>query len=99
MLFPESCAGARKGSGEALAGAWTSWVLSRERKLLRDADAVQPRGRQHRGHRHRKVPPDPARSKTPHASRSFLHGSREIPRLPAVRATTGRVGKPEGRSR
>jgi hypothetical protein len=100
MLFPESCAGVRKGAGEALAGARASWVLSREREeQLRDADAVWSSGRQHREHRHRKVLPDPARSEAPHAPGSSLHGSREIPRLPVVGATTGRSGKPTGGSR
>lgn len=37
---PESCAGLREGVGEALTGVRTGWPLSRERKLVPDADTV-----------------------------------------------------------
>jgi|SRR5271167_2019902 len=66
---PESCGAAREGGVEALTGERTGRVLSREidallrkRQVLRDADAVEVSGRQHWVHRHRQVPPDPARS-------------------------------------
>jgi len=36
---PESCAGSRKASGEALTGVRTGWVSSREIPLLQGADA------------------------------------------------------------
>jgi hypothetical protein len=69
---PESCGVAREGGVEALTGGRTGWVLSREiydllceQQILRDADAVEVRGRQHRVHRHREVCLDPARSETP----------------------------------
>ena len=69
---PESCGAAREGGVEALTGERTGRVLSREihallrkRQVLRDADAVEESGRQHRVHRHRKVCPDLARSETP----------------------------------
>src|SRR5438105_8682796 len=39
-------------------------ALLRTRQLLRDADALETVGRQHRVHRHRKVYQDPARSET-----------------------------------
>ena len=67
-IGPESCGAAREGGVEALTGERTGRVLSREihallrkRQVLRDADAVEESGRQHRVHRHRKVCPDLAR--------------------------------------
>jgi hypothetical protein len=45
---PESCGGAREGVGEALTGEDAGQVWSRERPILRDADAVGVSGRQHR---------------------------------------------------
>ena len=97
---PESCGAAREGGVEALTGGRTGRVLSREiyarlRKqlVLRDADAVEKDGRQHRVHRHRKVCSDPARSKTPCMYASTLCGNREIPRLSAEERTADRVGK------
>jgi len=97
---PESCGAAREGGVEALTGGRTGRVLSREiyarlRKqlVLRDADAVEKDGRQHRVHRHRKVCSDPARSKTPCMYASTLCGNREIPRLSAAERTADRVGK------
>jgi hypothetical protein len=97
---PESCGAAREGGVEALTGGRTGRVLSREiddlprkRQTLRDADAVEIVGRQHRVHRHRKVYRDPARSKTPCMYASTLCGNREIPRLSAEERAAGRVGK------
>ena len=97
---PESCGAAREGGVEALAGGRIGRVLSREihalprkRQALRDADAVENVGRQHRVHRHRKVYQDPARSETPCMYASTLFGNREIPRLPAGERTADRVGK------
>ena len=97
---PESCGAAREGGVEALAGARTGRVLSREihalrRKpqVLRDADALENVGRQHRVYRHREVHQDPARSETPCMCASTLCGNREIPRLSAGERTADRVGK------
>ena len=97
---PESCGAAREGGVEALTGERTGRVLSREiyallrkQQVLRDADAVEESGRQHRVHRHREVRPDPARSKTPCMYASTLCGNREIPRLSAEQRTADRVGK------
>jgi hypothetical protein len=50
---PESCVGNRKGASEALTGVRAGRVLSRERGLDRDADALPERGRQHRFRRYR----------------------------------------------
>ena len=95
-----SCGAAREGGVEALTGGRTGRVLSREiyallrkRQVLRDADAVEIVGRQHRVHRHRKVYPDSARSQTPCMYASTLSGNREIPRLSAEERTADRIGK------
>jgi hypothetical protein len=97
---PESCGAAREGGVEALAGGRTGRVWSREihdllrkQQILRDADAVENDGRQHRVHRDREVCSDPARSKTPCMYASTLCGNREIPRLSAGERPVDRVGK------
>jgi hypothetical protein len=97
---PESCGAAREDGVEALIGGRTGRVLSREihdllhkQQALRDADAVEVRGRQYRVHRHREVYRDPARSKTPCMYASTLYGNREIPRLSAEERAADRVGK------
>jgi hypothetical protein len=64
-IGPESCGAARKGSVEALTAGHVGRVFSRERNLLRDADAVGASGRPHRVHRYREVRQSPARSETP----------------------------------
>jgi hypothetical protein len=97
---PESCGAAREGGVEALTGGRTGRVMSREiyallckRQVLRDADALENVGRQHRVHRHRKVYEDPARSQAPCMYASTLSGNREIPRLSAEERTADRIGK------
>ena|SRR5215469_16840829 len=97
---PESCGAAREGGVEALTGGRAGRVLSREihallckQQVLRDADAVEKVGRQHRVHRHRKVRRDPARSETPCMYASTLSGNLEIPRSSAGERTADRVGK------
>ena len=97
---PESCGAAREGGAEALTGGRTGRVLSREihallrkQQVLRGADVVEIDGRQHLGHRQRKVHQDPARSETPCMYASTLCGNREIPRRSADERTAGRVGK------
>ena len=100
---PESCGAAREGGDEALTGERTGRVWSREihalprtRQVLRDADAVEIGGRQHRLRRHRKAHLDSARSETPSMCGNTLCGNREIPRLFAEERTAGRIGKPKG---
>ena len=90
---PESCGAFREESVEALTGVRAGRVLSRERNLLRDADAVGRSGRQHRMHRYREMQPSPAWSETPctHADTSL--GNREIPCSPKAAVALGRVGK------
>src|ERR1700686_2944609 len=79
---PGSCGAARKGGVEALTGERAGRVFSRERNLLRDADAVRRSGRPHRVHRYREVPLSPARSETPCTYGSTSRGKREIPGSP-----------------
>jgi hypothetical protein len=59
---PESCAGLRKGAGEALTGARTGRVLSRENRRNQGADAVVLSGRPHGHVRNGEHASDPARS-------------------------------------
>ena len=100
---PESCGTAREGGDEALTGERAGRVLSREihalprkRQVLRDADAVEIGGRQHRLRRHREAHLDPARSETPSMYGNTLCGNREIPLPPVGERTAGRIGKPKG---
>ena len=86
---PESCAAVR----EALTGVRAGRVFSRERTLLRDADAVEEGGRPHPARRHRQTCWSPARSETPCTYGDTSHENREIHWLPATVAAAGRVGK------
>ena len=90
---PESCGAACKGGVEALTGARTGWVSSRESSLLRGADAVEIRGRPHPGHRYREMLGNPARSETPSMHGHTSRENREIPCPPAADGVAGRVGK------
>ena len=90
---PESCADARKSGREALTGGGAGRVFSRERTLLRDADAVEVSGRPHPGRRYRETLRSPARSETPSTHRRTSRENRESPWSPAVDGTAGRIGK------
>ncbi len=90
---PESCGAARKDSVEALTGARTGRVFSRERTFLRGADAVRRSGRPYRAHRYREVCPGPARSQTPCTYRNTSSGSREVPCPPVADEVIGRIEK------
>jgi hypothetical protein len=89
----ESCGALRKESVEALTGVRAGRVFSRERNLLRDADAVGVSGRPHWTHRYRKMRPGPARSETPCTYGNTSHENREVLCSPAVDGIAGRVGK------
>ena len=90
---PESCVVARKGRGEALTGVRAGRVLSRERNLLRGADAVGESGRPHPTHRQREMRRGPARSETPCMYGNTSRENREVPCPPATDGAAGRVGK------
>jgi RNA-directed DNA polymerase len=90
---PESCAGTRKGAGEALTGAHTGGVLSRETTHNQGADAVVQRGRPHTGARQGECTRDPARSKTSSTCGHSMRENREIPCPPRGDGPGGRAGK------
>ena len=90
---PESCGAARKGGVEALTGEGAGRVFSREKQILRDADAVRRGGRQHRMRRYCEAHMSPAWSQTPRTYRNTSHGNREIPRSPRAEEALGRIGK------
>ena len=104
---PESCGATRKSGVEALTGARSGRVLSRENQalvretapVLRDADALRISGRLHLMYRHREIQQGPARSETPCTSGSTSHENREIPCPPVAEAASGRVGKSKDASR
>ena len=90
---PESCVAAREGRDEALTGERAGRVFSRERTVLRDADAVEEGGRPHPARRHRKTRRSPARSETPRMSGHTLRENRESPWSPVADGAAGRIGK------
>ena len=97
---PESCASAREGCGEALAGARAGWVLSHEiTEIVQGADVVLGNGRQHRSGRSRETRLDPAWSETPCMYGNSSHGSREISRLSSADSAGVRVVNPTGARR
>ena len=76
---PESCEGVREGALEALTGEPAGRAIEpRNQVILREADLLMVRGRQHRARRHGKACPAPARSKNQGMWGSFSRGSREI---------------------
>lgn len=95
---PESCAAIREGRREALTGARTGSVLSRENRQsgtptqLLYAEGNTPRGR------YREPPGGPARSETRSTYGTFSRENREVPRAPATDGEAGRVGKAHGRT-
>ena len=89
----ESCGVLREGRAEALTEGGAGRVSSRERVLLREADAVGRSGRQDRTHRYREMPPGPARSQTPCTYGNTSHENREALGSPAADGAAGRVGK------
>jgi hypothetical protein len=86
---PESCAAVR----EALTGGRAGRVFSRERIVLRDADAVEEGGRPHPARRSRQTRWSPARSQTPSMSGHTSRENRESPWSPAADGAAGRIGK------
>lgn len=90
---PESCAGVRKDSGEALTGAHTGGVLSRETRCNQGADAVVLSGRQHSRARYGEGAGDPARSETSSTCGNSMRENREIPCPPPGDGPGGRAGK------
>ncbi len=90
---PESCVAVRKGRSEALTGVRAGRVFSRERTLLRGADAVRRSGRPHPVRRYRETYRDPARSETPCTHGNTSRENREVLSPSAADGAAGRVGK------
>jgi len=90
---PESCVSVREGEGETLTGGRAGRVFSRERYLLRSADAVRGSGRPHPARRDRQTRRNSARSETLRMPGHTSRENRESPWSPSVDGTGGRIGK------
>jgi RNA-directed DNA polymerase len=95
---PESCASTREGAVEALTGAHTGGILSRENRCNQGADAVVLSGRLHTGARQGEHTRDPARSKTSSTCGNLMRENREIPYPPLGDGPGGRAGKVDDRN-
>lgn len=95
---PESCAAARKGGGEALTGARTGSVMSRENRQsgtptpLSYAEGNTTQGR------YREPSSGPTRSKTRSTCGTSPRENREIPKVLITDGVVGRAGKADGRT-
>ena len=85
---PESCGGVREDDGEALTGVRAGRAIEPRNTCSRGADALTFGGRPHRRQRHRKLPPDPARSKNLSMRGISTRENREVPGSP-TRPITG----------
>jgi hypothetical protein len=92
----KSCGGVREGGTEASTEVRAGQVCSRERTILRGADAVGISGRPQRDRRYRKTLPDPARSETLCTRGNIMRGNREVLGLSAGDGSADRIGKPNG---
>src|SRR3954471_23541498 len=92
----KSCGDVRKGGPEASTEVRAGQVFSRERTLLRGADAVGISGRPHQERRHRKTLLDPARSEALCTLGNTMPGNREVLELSAADGSADRIGKPKG---
>lgn len=96
---PESCAGIREGTGEALTGARIGGVSSGVSNIVRGADAVAACRRQQAWVRHRKDLSHPASSLDPqHVRTPSVREPGDLRSALGSRAQ-GRIGKAGGRSR
>ncbi len=94
---PESCVGVPRGRSEALTGVRVGWAIEPRNQLVRGADAVPWRGRQHRWRRYCEASADPAGSRNL-CMRAISPGARtgrshDYP--PVVMGWAGRTGKAE----
>jgi hypothetical protein len=97
---PESCAGSRKGTGEALTGAHAGRAIEPRKHQVLGADAVTASGRQHDLGQHCEHEIDLARSENSEGGRSdgvacveSMRENREVPCPPAADGAAGRDGK------
>ena len=89
---PESCTDAREDVGEALTGAHTGAVLSRERQSGAPTPLTEAEGHTSRG-RQRESSIGPARSETRDTCGTSMRENREIPVSLAADGAAGRAGK------
>jgi len=93
---PESCVRPSDGPGEALTGAHTGEVLSREIRQSQGADAVVLSGRLHPHERNGEFMETPARSETFSMCGNSMRENRETSLPPPRNGPGGRVGKAIG---
>jgi RNA-directed DNA polymerase len=94
---PESCAVAREGGGEALAGVRVGQDIEPRKNLSSGCRRFQIGGRQHWRRRYRELPSGPARSENQGMRGVSMRENREVPCSP-VRGDhheAGRSGKAE----
>ena len=94
---PESCTGGREAEREALTGACTGTVLSRESGHSRAPTPLSEAEGNMISERYRKLGDSPARSKTRDTCRTSTRENQEIPKPPAEDGAAGRAGKASGR--
>src|ERR1039457_619669 len=96
---PESCAGVRKGAGEALTGARAGRAIEPRNEVSPGRPRRWNDGRQHRPWRYARATAGPARSEKLSVYGIFMRETREVPRRPA-RLITGRAaqGRPRPQS-
>ena len=90
---PESCAGARKGTVEALTGENAGRAIEPRKHQNSDADAVNRSGRPHAKAQKRACFSDPTRSKNLSMRGHSRRENREILRPPEADGAPGRGGK------
>jgi RNA-directed DNA polymerase len=95
---PAPCIDARKGGGEASAGARTGTVLSREIRSPRAPTPLSEAEGNTTPARQGECWGGPARSETRGTCGTFLRENREIPGPPAADGAAGRAEKAEGRT-
>ena len=90
---PESCAGSSNAAREALTGAHVDQPLSCEIKPSRVLMLSLERKATPKGATSSQCPADPAQPKSLCMRGNFLHGTREVPRVPDNDCNSGRPGK------
>jgi hypothetical protein len=88
-VVPESCASHREVRREALTGVRTGQPLSRDRRIVPGADAVEVAQGNTGGRAKRKCPPDSARSKTLACAHAPCAGTGRSPVRPPMPVRIG----------
>jgi hypothetical protein len=98
QIGPESCVSGREVWDEALTGVLVGQVLSRERLLVRDADAVRVAEGNMAGRAIASALPVPRGRRPWHASETSCMGTGRSHGWPSAKGRSA-PGRPEGRSR